>query len=608
MIFPDRAEDLEARVLWLIARCRETQRDRTQVYDRRERYFLWGTSGSESLVRYNRIESHLDLVSSFLYAPDHSIYQIAAQRNATDALIAQATALQDEFNDNFADWGINDLFSHSVPWSLVYNTMHVKAGWNEVAGEGFATLVPPHQFGVFREDLPGLDSQEAFVHTYALEYYDAVQRLVRAGRSSDIPRLDIVQVPMPSPFPEMLQRLIIAGTGGMNLQGNMLGSVNPDYLPRDTYQPQTQHPLVMFDELWCWDSECNDYRVFHVVSPDILIGDSRRSIEAMMKVPKMRKLLEDRARRVRRRRRALNNEMLSILETEAPGDDDFAVSRCNPYLPGDHPFVKVQPYGKYNYYWGKAHIDSLMSLQDWLNERFEQIDDILDRQAYPPRVGTGMAGVSDEKFEAFGAADTYILEQMPNAKVEELRPEMPPDLFAEVKEIGAFFLEASGLTDVIQGQGAEGVRSRSHAAQLQRTGSGRIKKAAVALEPALTRLGDIMLKLIEKNSDKVINPEDGVAFLPAQIGQEVRLRISGHSHSPLFVDDSREMAALLKKSGSIDDELFVRMMHPPNQDAIIHKQRQAAKNKQQMLSSLPPEARIAVLTGQKPHGGRRAAG
>src|SRR5215471_14334281 len=104
MIMPDRFEDLEARVIWLIARCKETQRDRVQVYDRRERYFLWGTSGSENLVRYNRIESHIDLVSSFLYAPDHAIYQIAAQRNANDTLIAQATALQDEFNDDMSDW------------------------------------------------------------------------------------------------------------------------------------------------------------------------------------------------------------------------------------------------------------------------------------------------------------------------------------------------------------------------------------------------------------------------------------------------------------------------------------------------------------------------
>jgi len=288
------------------------------------------------------------------------------------------------------------------------------------------------------------------------------------------------------------------------------------------------------------------------------------------------------------------------LDCDAPGDDDLAVSQCNPFLPGDHPFTKIQPYRKYNYYWGKAHIDALMGLQDWLNERFEQIDDILDRQAYPPRVGTGMAGTSDEKFEAFGAADTYILEQMPNAKVEELKPEMPPDLFAEVKEINTFFLEASGLTDIIQGQGAEGVRSRSHAAQLQRTGSGRIKKAALALEPALVRIGDVQLRLKMKNDERVITPEDGVAFMAAQVGQQVKLRISGHSHSPLFVDDAREMATLLKKAGSIDDELFTRMMHPPNIDAIIHKQKAAARQKQQMLQSLPPEQRIQMITGKKP--------
>lgn len=599
MILPENWDDLTARVLWLIQRCRSTQRDRSHVYDRRERYYLFGSAGQDP-VRYNRIDSHLDLVSSFLYSPDHAFYQISAAANAPEQVVRQVTALQDEFNEDFVNWGINDLFMDAIIWSLVYDSMHVKQGWNEVGGEGYATLVAPHNFGVFREDLPNLDAQEAFVHTYPLEYYDAVKRLVRAGLASDIDRIATQQEVRPMPFPDMLTRLIIAGTGGMNLSGNMMGSVNPDYTPTENYQARTQHPIVMLDELWVWDSRCNDYRVFHVMEPDILVGDSKRTVTTMLRVPKMRKLLEEKARRVRRRRRrAGDGELVGILDTDAPGDDDFTVSQCNPFLPGEHPFTKVNPYRKWNYYWGKAHIDALTGLQDWLNERFEQIDDILDRQAYPPRVGTGMSGISDEKFEAFGQADSFILEQMPNAKVEELHPEMPPDLFAEVKEINVFFLEASGLTDVISGQGTEGVRSKAHAQQLARTGSGRIKKAALALESSLTRIGDVGLKLKMKNDDQPITPQEAPEFLPAQISSKIRMKISGHSHSPLFVDDAREMAAALMKAGAIDKEMFVRMLHPANRDAILHGLQQQQKQQAQMLQSLPPEDRIAVITGKK---------
>jgi hypothetical protein len=48
--------------------------------------------------------------------------------------------------------------------------------------------------------------------------------------------------------------------------------------------------------------------------------------------------------------------------------------------------------------------------------------------------------------------------------------------------------------------------------------------------------------------------------------------------------------------------MFVRMLHPPNRDAIIHglKQREVAQAK--MIQSLPPEERMALITGKKAHG------
>jgi len=612
VILPDRDEDLERRVTWLINRCKDTQRDRVQLYDLRERYFLFGTGALQSQVRYNRIESHLDLVSSFLYAPDHAFYSLTAARNADDQVIRQATALQDEFNDDFIETGISDAFGEAIPWALCYDTMIMKIGWGDITGEHTVQLRPPHQFGVFREDLRELDQQEAFVDTYALEYHDAVMRLIRAGRESEIPRLAVVNQPLASPFPEMLSRMIIAGTGGQNLQGNIFGQINPDYTPSATYQPKTQHPMVMMDELWVWDTECEDYRIFHVAEPDILIGDSRRTVEAMLSSPSIKSKLEKRAGRVRKRRRRFRDNAGVPLEPEE-SDEPGKVSPCNLFLPGEYPFAKIQPYRKYNYFWGKCHLDSLMSLQDWMNERFEQIDDLLERQAYPPRVGIGMTGLVDEKFEASASADAWITEQMPNAKIEELAPHLPPDMFLELREMGTFFLEASGLTEIISGRGEQGVRSRGHAQQLQQTGSGRIKRAALQLENTLVRIGDIAIKLKMLNDTESIVPEPTEEhgkevtepFLPYQLATPFKLRISGHAFSPLFVNESRELALLLKRAGAIDNEMLTRMLQPPNLDAIIHAQKAAARKERQLIMSLPPEQRLQLLSGGKGAGGRR---
>jgi hypothetical protein len=52
-------------------------------------------------------------------------------------------------------------------------------------------------------------------------------------------------------------------------------------------------------------------------------------------------------------------------------------------------------------------------------------------------------GLNEEKMAAFGGAGTYLFDQMPQAKMEEFKPEMPPDIFAEYKEIKGEFLDAS---------------------------------------------------------------------------------------------------------------------------------------------------------------------
>src|SRR6266852_7943195 len=128
-------------------------------------------------------------------------------------------------------------------------------------------------------------------------------------------------------------------------------------------------------------------------------------------------------------------------------------------LPAGAPVRQNPAIREIQLFLGKAHLDALVPLQEWMLERLDQIADIMERQAYPARVGSGFMGLSEEKMAAFGGADTYVFDPLPNAKVEELRPEMPPDMFAEFREITNMFLEASGLTEVMSGRSEQGVRS-----------------------------------------------------------------------------------------------------------------------------------------------------
>jgi hypothetical protein len=490
-------------------------------------------------------------------------------------VVKQAIALQDEWNDDFQDDGLSDIVAEAIPWSLVYDTMLIKQGWNEARESQFAELVPPQNFGVYDESIPDLNSQQAFCHTYFLDWHDAAQRLIRAGRGSDLPRVSVENRPFVSPFPDLLNRMIISATGGSNLQGNVIGQVNPSFTPLADYQPKVDKPMVRFNELWAWDDECQDYRIFHMAEPDILISDSKKTISALLAASKFK---------------SKNKESEKLYKTDT-----------NYFLPKDHPFTPIRPYTKYNYFWGKSHVDALIPLQDWMNERLDQIADILERQAYPPKVGSGFLGLTDEKMEAFGGADTYLFDQMPQAKVEELHPAMPPDLFADFNQINNLFLEASGLTEVLSGRGDQGVRSRQHAQELKKTGGGRIKRTALKLEPSLVRIGDVGLKLKFKNDDTPIKPEADEKghteeFLPVQIASDIHMRIEGHSHSPLFGDEARELASLMMKAQAISKEMFVRMLNPPNRDNILHAQRAEAKQKKALLAAHPE---LAVAGGKR---------
>lgn len=550
MIFPSKERDLEDRVLWLIAKCMETREDRARLYDWREKYYLFGTGGFQP-AKYNRIESHLDLVSSFVYAPDHAYFHVAAARNSDDVTVGRAVALQDDFNDDFNDQFISTSISEAVDWSMVYDTMHTKQGWNRARGHSFIELVPPHNFGVYREDRSLLEDQSAFCHQYFVEYQYAVEALIRAGKRDEIARLSVKHEASISPFPVMLQRMIIANTGGTNLAGNVLGQVNPDYAPLATYQPKTDAPGVFFTELWAWDDLSDDYRCFHVVN-DILVGDSRKTITK----------IKDHA-----------SKQYESLWGYLQRDDDFKPSETNYFIPGEHPFSKIQLFPKYNYYWGKAHIDKLVQLQEWMLERLDQIADILERQAYPARSLIGLPGLTEEKAAAYGGADTWVLEQTPGGKVEEHAPDMPPDIFHEFDKMEQMFLEASGLTDLVSGKGETGVRSGSHAKQLKQTGAGRIKKTAEKLKPALVRIGDLGLKLKIMHDSSEIIDEHQKKFRAADIKGEIKMRVDGHEYSPLFADEAETKAVLLFKMKAIQREMFIRLIKPPAIDNVLHDAR-----------------------------------
>src|SRR5581483_4657116 len=419
MIIPRDPKKRDEKVKWVADVCMQSNEDRKKIYDRRKRYFLYGTYGQET-VRYNRLYAHTDLVASFLFAEDHARYSISAPRNSDEAVIKQTLAAEEEWNDTFRDSGLGTAYGNALPWSLVYDTMFLKLGWNSERDELFGRTVLPSSFGVFDESEPDIDSQEAFAHRYTLDWDNTVLRLVRAGQKDLLPKLSLVHGPKTSDYPPVLAHMMeISQTGGANLSGPVVGSVPLDYEPKPTYEPMSDAPGAEFTEVWIWDDIAEDYATFVMVEPGIVIADSRETVDKMAK--------------------------------DVP--DKIAGkwgSHSNLFLPDEHPFVPITPYPLPEYFWGEAHIERLIPLQRWSNERLDQIADILERQVDPAKVFAGFMGLADEKASALGGPGSWVIEPMnTQAKVDTLAPKMPEDLFAEFNQIGQIFLEASGLTETV---------------------------------------------------------------------------------------------------------------------------------------------------------------
>lgn len=552
MKIPNSLPEKERFLRYVIDTCMASREERRSLYEKRRRYFLFGQN-MEQKVRFNRLKSHMKLVSSFLFSPDGLTYNVAPPKNADEQTQQKFLALQDDFNEDIHESGISDMFGEAVTCALNFDTMILKVGWNDITGQPFVKMVEPACFGVYREDDPDFSSQTAMNHTFLLDYDEACERLVRAGKADRIPHLQIDGVSAESGLPPMLQQMIITATGGENLSGNIMGSINPSYEEGARFHAKTSAPMVRFHETWIWDTDSEDYRIFHSLDGPVLLSDSKDSV----------KIIKD----------SQGNKKTKL------------DSETNWYLKKQNPFVPITPLMLYNYFWGDCHQEDIIPLQNWSTERLIQIDELLGKQVDPAKVLSGFQGIPDEKAEALGGPGTWVADSMPGAKVDELKPQMPEDLFREFNEIGGLMMEASGLTEVVSGKSSGGARGGQQQKQMQITGGGQIKKVALGLESPLTRLGDLVMKLKMKNDDSQIKMPDNTEFVAAQVGEEFTMKVAGHSHSPLFTMTTQELATTLFKAQAIDQEWLIRLLNPPEKANLLHslKRRQEAAAKEKAM-------------------------
>ena len=496
----------------IIYKCEVSLNSRKVDYASLRNWYLFGNGPDEAPALYNKIFPHLDQVTSFLYSAETTRFSINLGASIPDNEHRKIPVLTKALNNEWLNSNADQVFSTATTWALVYGTTYVKM----IMQNGIHPyMVEPGCVGVLREDITYTDRQEALIQKYYITKSELYTRLYsHPNRDKIIQRMNS----MPHERTEIangLERIIISQSNP-----TIYGNVNLDLAGGNRYKAEVSEDTVEMTELWLWDDDSQDYRVVTKADPEIIIYE--RSGEEM-------------------------------------------------FIKGELPFIQICPNPLYDYYWGASEVQRLIYLQQLRNRRMTEILDLLSKQVSPPTALIGFTGILDEKNFALNRAGGLLSTDMPNAKVEKLAPTMPPDLFAELREIDAMFEEASGVGNVLQGKGEAGVRSAGHASQLARLGSSRVKKRALIIEDSLEKLATLYLKAMQLYDDTHFKDTHGVPFIAEQFTKEFTVKVDGHSNSPIFTEDTRTLAFNLLKAGAIDKKSLLDLIEPPMKEELIER-------------------------------------
>jgi hypothetical protein len=524
MRIPTDPQDREIFYLDLIQKCTVSREERKVDYASLRSYYLFGNGPDEPPALYNKIFPHIDQLTSFLYSAETTRFSIQLGAAVNEMEHIKVPTLTRALNDEWLNSNADQVFSSATTWALVYNSCFIKL----ILNNGMHPyLVEPSCIGVLREDTPYSDRQEALVHTYYITKSELYARLYsHPNRDQIVARVGATQHER-TEVANGLERIILSQSNP-----TMYGNVNLDLAGGNRYKAVVAEDTVEMTELWVWNDDTADYQVVTKADPDVIVYDR-------------------------------------------PGESVF--------MKGELPFVQIAPNPLYDYYWGGSEVQRLIYLQQLRNKRMAEILDLLSKQVNPPTALIGFTGILDEKNFALNRAGGLLATDMPNAKVEKLAPQIPPDLFREIQEIDAMFEEASGIVSVLQGKGESGVRSSGHASQLARLGSSRAKKRALIIEDSLEKVATLYLKAMQLYDNTHFTDTQGNKFIAEQFTKDFVVKVDAHSNSPIFMEDLRQLAFNLYKSEVIDKESLLDLLEPPMKQLLKDrlKKMEEKKAKQQ---------------------------
>jgi hypothetical protein len=560
----------------LVDRCRVSRSERRNQYTARRFYWLYGTDGSPENMNVdlnmgpppaNRIWPHLDQLTSFLYAQETTRFSCQVGAGVPKPYMSWVPKINEYINDVWHQSDTDLIFSNGLLLALVYDSMFIKPMWR--GDQHYPGLVYPHNFGVLREDVAMLNRQEAFCHWYKMTEGEF------RNNFDGLPRLESILKDLPKQASGLVEtqeagvdRIIMASQAPLGtISGHGTGAAQVDWLSAVSmqYVPRVREELIEMCELYVYDDELRDYRLVTLADPDVPIFDRPLS------------------------------------ETG--------------WIPQECPFVQICPNPDPGYFWGMSEVERLQPLQSYRNRVLAQIEHLQDLQAHPPSTSSGFPGDLAELQYVLDTPGGFLNQPDPagtgagGPKAERIKIEISSDLYERLNKIDEMFETMSGLPPITQGKNPTGVRAGGHVMDLAKLGSSRARKRALVIEDSLEALATTYLRVAMKYDPTLLEaPVDPgkpqtEPFLLHQFTKDFLVKVTAHSNSPIFADDTTALAFQLFKAKAITRRTLLEMLPVPERQLLIHELEsviepsEAAAHKEQQEFELK-KAEMAGIRGR----------
>ncbi len=289
----------------------------------------------------------------------------------------------------------------------------------------------------------------------------------------------------------------------------------------------------------------------------------------------------------------------------------------SPFKHNKYPFARLLDYAIPQCFWGMGEMQQLEKLQDFINKRRGQSQDILKIVASPPLIADSNSGINPK---AMVARPGTIIYKTPGSDVRWLQPPNIPGALFDIQQMDkADFDAISGIFDVTQGRKPAGIEAASAIQELQEAAQTRIRLKVRNLETFMAEVGELIVPTMQQfyKADRVVRIVGGDPNKPEFVvinqsivdktGKVVKINdISTGEYdveigvgSTMPVNKSRYYAQMKEmfELGIVDDQAVIESsVLPPTE---VSKIIQRKKQKEQELMMLE---QAAAGGGQVPQG------